>query len=204
MEEIVDLALLLDLENCGLQNEESYFNWIDSNFNSDAAKARIEKLQCPKLCLDINECDFCQFDGEWRLEVEPTIFLDDLHREKGYFNKFIAWNSEMAFLECYIGEFQKGENRLDYMDLKIDEYCHQDRTEDDLEFVYGYKHLIETLRTYVQSRKDCVNYSDLGETKHFTDLHVQAKNAVLSVKFHFYKKTRNLHKQVQVLRKVII
>lgn len=205
---IVNLELLLDSEYCVLKDQESYFNWTEFDFNVDAAKERIERRQCPRDCLDIRECDFCKFDGDWRLQVEPTMFVDgekdEVNRDKGYLNKFVSWNGEMAFLEGYIGEFEKAENRLNYMDCKIDEYCREGHTEDELEYVNGYKYLSQTLQAYFQSRKECVNYAELGNIQNFPDLHVQAKNAVLSVKFNFYKETRGSFKtQVQVLRKVI-
>lgn len=199
-DEIINLEIYL----YPLKGKECFFNWVDEKFDEDAAKERIEKLQCKKKCAYIEDCDYCKIDGDWRKDVNPTMFFDreteELNKEKGYFQKFVSWNGGIAFLETYIGEYENAQKRLNYLDIQIEEYFQQDMNTCDLEFMEGYLYLSTMLQEFIKFRKD----GEFAKRQSFKDLSKMAKVAVLSVKFNFYKQWRGFLKiQAATLQKVL-
>lgn len=203
MEDLDDEIVNLKICPCyPLKDHECYFNWVNRKFDEVTAKDRIKKRQCLKKCSDIKECDFCCFDGDWRLHVQPTLFLegedDDLNVDKGHFHKFVSWNSEMTFLEAFIGEHEKAESRLNYLNLAID-CCETE----DLDYLDAYKYMSKTLQAFIQFHKDSLDRSDLDSLQDFKNLSPQAQIGVLSLKFIFFKETKGTFRtQAHVLRKV--
>lgn len=184
-----------------LQEHESYFNWVDEKFDEATAKDRIDKRQCLKKCSVIKECDYCCFDGEWRLQVEPMLYLDNeddqLNKDKGHFQKFVSWNGEMIFLDAFVGEHGKAIDRLKYLNETID-YGEKHSLDVD-----GYKYIAKTLQAYIQFCTMTLDRSELELLQDFDNLSPQAQIGVLSVKYNFYKEVRDtVTAQIEILRKV--
>lgn len=179
-------------------NQETYSNWVGVKFDKIKALDRIEQRQCQKKCSNVVECTFCGFSGEWRIHVKPTLFLDDDDEdvENGYIHKFVSWNCEMVFLKAFVSEYEKAENRLNYLIPKIDGINVKTR----LPYIDGYKYVIDTLKRYIEFRKGSLSQIDRHE---FKDLNPQAQICVLSMKLLFYKEDKDsLDTQVLIVRKV--
>lgn len=186
-----------------LKDHECYFNWIDENFDEVIAKQRIEKRQYVVKCEETKECNFCSFNGEWRSTVEPKLFLnqdddDDEATNEGLLHYFVSWNGEMVFLEAFVGEHDKAEDRLNYLMRVIECSEHQ-----GVDYLEGYIYICKTLQTFIKFCKCSLDRSELASLPIFNDLSLEAQIGVLSLKFVFYKDTSNNMKiQIQVLRKV--
>lgn len=200
------IAEILNLQNCHcyeLRDHECYFNWVEKGFDVAKAKERISTIGCMETCSDITKCKFCCFEGDWREHVAPTQFLDEeddeCNNEKGYFHKFVSWNGEMVFLETFIGEFEKAENRLDYLNSAIDCIDKPYR----LDYLDGYKYVREMLGAYIQFCKLSLSRSDRNSLQRFSSLSSQAQICVINLKFLFCKEIKDSFEiQIQVLRKV--
>ncbi|KAG4076821.1 hypothetical protein HA402_009167 [Bradysia odoriphaga] len=189
-----------------LRDQQCYFNWVDKEFDVAKAKERMATRGCIEACSDIDECNFCSFEGKWRDYVEPTHFLDDeddetFNRDKGHIHKFVSWNGEMTFLETFIGEYKKAEKRLDYLNSVIDDRIGE---QDRLDYLAGYKYIREMLGAYIKFCKLSLSRSDRASLPSFNQLSSQARVGVLSMKFLFCKETKeSFEVQIQILRKLI-
>lgn len=202
-EEIINLQ---DYHCYVLRDEECHFNWVGKEFGLPEAKERLSTRGCVETCSNNVECGYCCFSGKWRDSVEPTQFLDEeeddesITRDRGHFHKFVSWNGEMVFLETFIGEYEKAERRLDYLNTMIDDNGKQPVR---LDYMDGYKYICDMLGAFTKFLKVSLNHHDRTSLLRFNELSPLAQICVLSVKFLFVKETKeSFETQIQILRKV--